>query len=87
MHCYNRRISNRRFPTLGDCLAAMSDRSLVQEAFQRAEALLRDRQAESAVRQLREILAQIFINTAQADQRITTIRPRSFGVRLRSRFD
>ena len=31
--------------------------------------------------------AQIFINTAQADQRITTIRPRTFGVRLSSRFD
>ncbi|MDE0226042.1 MAG: TonB-dependent receptor [Gammaproteobacteria bacterium] len=31
--------------------------------------------------------AQIFINTAQADRRITTIRPRTFGVRLRTRFD
>ena len=31
--------------------------------------------------------AQIFINTAQADQRITTIRPRTLGVRLKTRFD
>ena len=31
--------------------------------------------------------AQIFIITAQADQRITTIRPRTFGLRLRTRFD
>lgn len=31
--------------------------------------------------------AQIFINTAQADQRITTIRPRTLGVRLRTRLD
>ncbi len=31
--------------------------------------------------------AQIFINTAQADQRITTIRPRTFGVRLSTRFN
>ena len=31
--------------------------------------------------------ADIFINTAQADQRITTIRPRTLGVRLRTRFD
>jgi hypothetical protein len=26
-------------------------------------------------------------DTAQADQRITTIRPRTLGVRLRTRFD
>ena len=31
--------------------------------------------------------ADIFINTAQADQRITTIRPRTLGVRLRMRVD
>ena len=31
--------------------------------------------------------AEIFINTAQADQRITTIRPRTLGVRLRTRFN
>ena len=34
----------------------MTDRSSVQEAFHRAEALLRDRQLEPAIRQLREIL-------------------------------
>ena len=31
--------------------------------------------------------AQIFINTAQADQRITTIRPRSLGIRLKTQFN
>ncbi len=31
--------------------------------------------------------AQIFINTTQADQRITTIRPRTFGLRFRTRFN
>ena len=31
--------------------------------------------------------AQIFINTAQADQRITTIRPRTLGIRLKTRFN
>ena len=31
--------------------------------------------------------AEIFINTAQADQRITTIRPRTLGMRLRMRYD
>ncbi len=31
--------------------------------------------------------AEIFINTAQADQRITTIRPQTLGVRLRTRFN
>ena len=36
----------------------MSEPSSVQEAFRRAEALLRDRQAEPAVRQLREILRE-----------------------------